>query len=128
MLIFGGGTRYARKENGKKMLHFCTNCKKETTFFQIVPTDYISFFFIPVFSAEQKTTNENTFECSVCEQQIGIYSFEKINIFKMWLKNFFSKYNFSEYFAERKKRKKEKDIQNQLKKMKSKIKKDSGNL
>jgi hypothetical protein len=65
--LFGEGSEFEDKENGKRVKGKCPNCKNETLFVEQIKKEYIHLFFIPILSSEDKNAPKNIYRCQRCQ-------------------------------------------------------------
>ncbi len=128
--LFGAGRKFSRKENGKVIRHECPSCGTIGKFHEVVPVEYISFFFIPIIEEEGKTAKP-CFECAHCEGHFFFYGIRSTRAratdpFYTYLSKLFQAFQtkYDNYQAKSRKRKEARDIEKELQRMKRKMRKE----
>ena len=84
-VIWGNKWRHKTKGNGLRVEKFCPECDRRGEFFEVVPTEYFTLFFIPIFRLD---TKKPLLECPNCHTRFyiqpqdylsGVKTFSKSN-------------------------------------------------
>ena len=70
-IIFGTKWKYKKKPGGLKVAKVCPNCGRDGEFFESVPKQYISLYFIPLIPISQKNP---VLECPNCHERFYMHS------------------------------------------------------
>jgi hypothetical protein len=136
LFLFGKGTKYIKKEEGKSETRHCPNCKRSTTFYEAVPAEYLHIFFVPIYTdTSENTQNQAIWQCSRCESTYtttgsGITMGGALVFLKKVAGLFIGFFSYlvilfkeSEFIKKQKAKRKEQHIKNELDKLKKKIQK-----
>lgn len=71
LVIFGTQWKYKRKSGGKTKLQMCPGCKRDSEFYEVVPTRYITLYFIPLIPVGSQ--QGSYYECPFCHKVFQFY-------------------------------------------------------
>ena len=66
LVLFGTKWMYKKIEDGLVLEKKCSNCGEICDFFEVVPTNYFTLFWIPIFSIKKESS---LLECSNCSSK-----------------------------------------------------------
>lgn len=67
ILIFGITWKYRKKRDGVQLNKYCPGCQGNRLFMEVVPTKYITLFWLPVIPIQKIQT---VLECQNCNEKI----------------------------------------------------------
>ncbi len=70
-VIFGTSWKYKKKPGGMRIVKVCPNCRRDGEFYEVVPKQYISLYFIPLIPISEKNS---LLECPNCHKKFYIQS------------------------------------------------------